>query len=156
MPLATLPEVFVSERRPTLLRSAWALTGNAEDAEDLVQTALLKSLPRWSRITGEPAGYVHRVMVHEHVSRWRRHRGREVLRADVPDRVVASPDLADQVAVRRALASLPPRQRAVVVLRYFEDLTESETARALGVTVGTVKSQHRKALDHLRKLLPDL
>ena len=153
MPVATIPDAFEAVPSRALLRTAQALTGQRADAEDLLQSALVKALPHWRQITGEPEGYLYRVMVNEHISRWRRHRGREVLRAEVPDRSSAGPDIAEQVAVRRALGALPPRQRAVLVLRYYEDLTESETARALGVSVGTVKSQHRKALTTLRAAL---
>ncbi len=149
-------EAFVATRSPALLRTAYLLTGgNAYDAEDLVQTALVRAVPAWPRIRGNPEPYVRRIMVNENVSRWRRHRGREVLTDAPPDRA-ASPDSgSDEVELRSALAALAPRQRAVVVLRYYEDLTERETAELLGISVGTVKSQARDALARLRRITAD-
>ena len=141
---------------PALLRTAYLLTGHPEDAEDLVQTALVKAVPAWSRIAGEPDAYVRRIMVNENISRWRKRRGREVLVADAPEGSSLDPDSADAVALEKALATLAPKQRAVIVLRYFEDLTERETAEILGVAVGTVKSQARDALARLRLALPGL
>jgi RNA polymerase sigma factor (sigma-70 family) len=114
----------------------------------------------WSRVAreGNPEAYVRRVMVNERTSRWRRDRGQTRV-GRVPE-VAASWDEADR-AVRRltpadALAQLPPRQRAVVVLRFYEDRTEAETADLLGCAIGTVKSQAHDALARLRRLLPDL
>ncbi|MFZ0160908.1 MAG: SigE family RNA polymerase sigma factor [Kineosporiaceae bacterium] len=145
-------ETFVATRSPALLRTAYLLTGgNAHDAEDLVQTALVKAVPAWSRIRGNPEPYVRRIMVNENVSRWRRHRGREVLTDTPPDRADSAVGGSDEVELRRALAGLAARQRAVVVLRYYEDLTERETAELLGIAVGTVKSQARDALVRLRQ-----
>lgn len=142
-------EQYVAARRAALLRTAFLLTGHREDAEDLVQVALVKVVPRWSRIADDPEPYVRKVLVHESVSRWRRRRWREVHTDRLPETAVEGP-AADRVALQQALARLAPRQRAVVVLRYYEDLTEAETARVLGVSVGTVKSQARDALARLR------
>ncbi len=148
-------EEYVAARYATLTRTAYLLCGNHHDAEDLVQTALVKAVGVWKRIEGSPDAYVRRILVNENISRWRRHRGREVLTDRAPEGVApAEPE--DTLALRQALASLAPRQRAVVVLRYYEDLTERETAEILGIAVGTVKSQARDALARLRQALPDL
>lgn len=149
-------EQYVAARMPALLRTAYLLTGDPHDAEDLVQTALVKAVPAWKRIAGSPDAYLRRVMVNENISGWRRRRGREVLVGETPDRGQADPDTASTLALQRALAALAPRQRAVIVLRYFEDLTERDTAEILGVALGTVKSQCRDALQRLRRELPDL
>ena len=147
-PSATF-DAYVTARYASLTRTAYLLTGNHHDAEDLVQTALVKAVGVWRRIQDRPDAYVRRIMVNENISRWRRHRGREVVVQDVPEGVVV--DTADDtIALRQALARLAPRQRAVVVLRYYEDLTERETAAVLGIGVGTVKSQARDALGRLR------
>ena len=149
-------EEYVAARMPALLRTAYLLTGNPHDAEDLVQTALVKAVPAWKRISGNPDAYLRRVMVNENISRWRRRRGREVLVNATPDAGHDDPDAASALALQQALASLAPRQRAVIVLRYFEDLTEREAAEVLGVALGTVKSQARDALLRLREAYPDL
>ena len=142
-------DAYVAARYATLLRTAYLLTGNHHDAEDLVQTALVKAVGVWRRIADSPDAYVRRILVNENVSRWRRHRGREVLTDRPPEGVVPG-DSGDALALRDALAGLAPRQRAVIVLRYYEDLTERETADVLGIAVGTVKSQTRDALARLR------
>lgn len=149
-------EEFVAGRSPALLRTAYLLTGHAEDAEDLLQRALIKTVPAWSRIYGNPEDYVRRVLVRENISRWRRRRWREVSVSEVPDTQRDGPGVEDRLVLAAALTQLAPRQRAVIVLRYFEDRSEVETARLLGVSVGTVKSQHRDAVRRLRALLPDL
>ncbi|MBB6626196.1 SigE family RNA polymerase sigma factor [Nocardioides sp. KIGAM211] len=150
-------EEFVAARRQALLRTAYLLTGSHDDAEDLVQVALVKAVPHWGRIAHHPEPYVRTILARESVSRWRRRRWREVPTEVLPDRV-APPgvDRSDGLDLRAALALLAPRQRAVVVLRYYEDLTERQTADALGVSVGTVKSQARDALARLRTLVPGL
>jgi RNA polymerase sigma-70 factor (sigma-E family) len=149
-------EDFVAARQQALLRTAYLLTGHRQDAEDLVQTSLIKAVPHWGRISGDPEAYVRRVLVRENVSRWRARRWREVS-VEVPlDRGHDDEDVAGRLALRAALDRLAPRQRAVVVLRYFEDLSESQTADILGVSVGTVKSQTRDALARLRRAIPDL
>lgn len=145
---------YVEARRPALVRTAYLLCGDAHLAEDLVQGALVKAVGHWRRIGDHPEPWLRKVIVRDHISAWRRHRGREQVTDRVPDSAVepAGRDL-DLAA---ALAALAPRQRAVVVLRYYEDLTEEETARALGVSVGTVKSQHRDAIARLRSIVPGL
>jgi RNA polymerase sigma-70 factor (sigma-E family) len=149
-------EEFVAARRPALLRTAYLLTGSHADAEDLVQTALIKCVPQWKRISDRPEPYVRQVLARESVSRWRRRRWREASTDVVPEQAAPAPDLAGRESLRRALAALAPRQRAVIVLRYYEDLTEKDTAAMLGISVGTVKSQARDGLASLRELLPDL
>ncbi|WP_435741411.1 SigE family RNA polymerase sigma factor [Nocardioides sp. SYSU DS0663] len=147
-------EEYVAARRPALLRTAYLLTGDHDDAEDLVQVALVKVVPHWRRIADHPEPYVRRVLARESVSRWRRRRWREVSTAEVPEVSGAQDDPGDREALRVALGRLAPRQRAVIVLRYYEDLTERQTAEALGIAVGTVKSQARDALARLRALVP--
>jgi RNA polymerase sigma-70 factor (sigma-E family) len=141
---------YVAARGRALWRAAWLLTGDAALAEDLVQTALAKAWPHYDRVArdGSFEAYVRRAMVTTYASWWgRRWRG-ELPTAELPDDAgserVPDPDLV------RALGELSPRQRAVVVLRYFEDLSEPETAAALGCSVGTVKTHHARALHHLR------
>ncbi|GAB4003103.1 SigE family RNA polymerase sigma factor [Nocardioides ultimimeridianus] len=148
-------EEYVAVRRGALLRSAYLLTGSHADAEDLVQVALIKVVPHWRRIADDPDAYVRRVLVRESISRWRRRRWREVHTARVPEPPIDDP-VDERLALRDALDRLAPRQRAVVVLRYFEDLTERETAEVLGIAVGTVKSQTRDALARLRSIVPGL
>ncbi len=157
-------EEFVAGRATALLRYAHVLTGDAYRAEDLVQSALASCYRRWSRVRpGEAERYVRKAILNAHLSWWRRPaRRREATTADVSalasaSVAVASADTAldDRDEVWRALATLPPRQRAVLVLRYYEDLTEEETAYQLDVTVGTVKSQHAKALRSLRECLAE-
>jgi RNA polymerase sigma-70 factor (sigma-E family) len=145
---------YVADRRPALVRTAYLICGDAHLAEDLVQGALVKAVAHWRRIGDHPEPWLRKVIVNDHMSGWRKHRGRERLTDAVPDgpagEAVRDLDLAT------ALRRLPPRQRAVVVLRYYEDLTEQETARVLGVAVGTVKSQHRDAIARLRSTVPGL
>jgi RNA polymerase sigma-70 factor (sigma-E family) len=146
----------VATRSPALQRAAWLLTGNRDTAQDLVQTALARTWPRWSQIDHETSAeaYVRRVMVTTYATWWRRRWRGEVPTArppDQPERGDAYADADLRAAVRSALAGLPRRQRAVIVLRYFEDLTEAQTAHALNCSVGTVKSQSAKALVRLRQ-----
>lgn len=147
-------DAFARARGPALLRFGYALTGDEHAAADLVQEALLRTGLRWSRLanTAEPEGYVHRVMVNTHVSWWRRRR-RERLTDRVPDRGYEPP--ARDQAVWALLAELPPRQRAVLVLRYYEDLSEAQIASTLGCSPGTVKSQAAKGMGKLRAALND-
>jgi RNA polymerase sigma-70 factor (sigma-E family) len=149
---------FVVARRPALVRSAVLLTGDHHLAEDLVQTALARLALNWTRVSakGSAESYARRIVFTTHVSWWRRRRIREVL-VDPPDAAMADPqDTADRLVLRAALARLTAKQRSVLVLRFYEDLTEVQTARVLGVGVGTVKSQTRHALDRLRELAPEL
>lgn len=145
---------WAAGRQRQLLRSAYLLTGDLHRAEDLVQEALTKVALRWSRLAdGNPTAYALRIIARDNISWWRRRR-------DVPTDafhyagVSAEPEVA--LVVRRALARLTPGQRAVLVLRHFEDLTERETAAVLGVSVGTVKSQNAAGLDRLRTGAPEL
>lgn len=144
---------FVAARQGPLRRAAWLLTGDAGLAEDLVQTALIRSWPHWHKLTrdGAAEAYVRRTMLTTYSSWWRR-KWRSEVPGPVPESVGADPMAAVDVtaSVRCALLSLPPRQRAAVVLRYFEDLSELQTAEALGCSVGTVKSQTSRALAALR------
>jgi RNA polymerase sigma-70 factor (sigma-E family) len=157
-------EAYVRQRGQALFRIAYLLTGDHHHAQDLVQQALLKVVGRWRRLAadGDPDAYVRRVLYNEHVVSWRRSK-RNVLESGSEPPAGAEPAVADgtddvvtALALRRALARLAPRQRAVIVLRYFEDLTEVQTAEVLGIRVGTVKSQTRDALARLREATPDL
>lgn len=147
---------YVSGRMPALLRTAYLLTGSQADAEDLVQVALVRAVPRWSRIADDPEPYIRRILVNENISRWRRRRWREVPVEEPPDTPASSGSPDDRLMLARALERLAPRQRAVITLRYYEDLSERETAAMLGVSVGTIKSHARDALARLRTVLPDL
>lgn len=145
---------YVTARHAALLRTAYLLTGHAQDAEDLVQSALVKVVPQWRRIADNPEPYVHRVLVNENVSRWRRRRWREHSTNALPEQLADHPDHDELMTVRNALAGLAPRQRAVLVLRYYEGLSEAEIAAVLGIAPGTVKSQARDGLARLRRALP--
>lgn len=154
-------DAFVRARGTALVRVAYLLTGDLHDAEDVVQAALAKAAVHWRRI-GEPEAYIRRVIYTQAVSWWkvRRRRNREVLvsaPAEVADRGGGGPaDVDARVVLAAALARLTPKQRAVLVLRFYEDRSESETAQMLGVGLGTVKSQTRHALRRLRELAPEL
>jgi RNA polymerase sigma-70 factor (sigma-E family) len=152
--MAERPEFdeFVAVRSPALLRTAYLLTGNWATAEDLLQTSLTSCWRGWSRIQGSPEAYVQTAILRTYLSWTRRLWTRETPTEVLPDasRLDASTEVDERDLVWSALARLPRRQRAVVVLRYYLDLTEDETARLLGVTVGTVKSQNSKALATLR------
>jgi len=149
---------WAGDRQLALLRTAVLLTGDHHRAEDLVQDALTKVAARWHRLRdGNPDAYARQVIVRTNISWWRRTRSELV--ADPPER--AAPDAGEHVVDRRvaldhALAQLTPRQRATVVLRFYDDLGERDTAEALGVSVGTVKSQTHLALRRLREVAPDL
>lgn len=150
---ATFPE-FVAARGQALQRTAFLLTSDWALAEDLVQTALARAYPRWDRIVrDDPEAYVRRILVNTWSSWWRRRWRGEVPTEMLPDSSVpdefASSDR--RAAVNDALARLPRRQRAIVVLRYHEDLPEAQVAHLLGIAVGTVKSQASKALATLRE-----
>ncbi|MFH8980864.1 SigE family RNA polymerase sigma factor [Streptomyces varsoviensis] len=141
-----------------MLRVAWLLTGDAHQAEDLLQTVLAKVWPKWHRITADnPEAYVRKALVNTHASWWQRRWRGEVPHGKLPD-TVAAPDPYDAVDLETFLGAavrrLPARQRAVVVLRYFEDLSVEETAATLGCRPGTVKSQASKALKALRAQVP--
>jgi RNA polymerase sigma-70 factor (sigma-E family) len=147
---------FVRDALPALLRYGHALAGNPHDAADLVQGVLERMGARWARISrrnGDLLAYARRGMANAHVSRWRRIR-RENLVADLPDTdAVPAVDPFDGEPLWQALRALPPGQRAVVVLRYYEGLSEAEIATTLGISRGTVKSQTSKAMRTLRTAL---
>lgn len=142
---------FVAARSGSLLRTAYLLTHDHALAEDLLQTALAKAWFAWRRVHGEPEPYVRKILVNTYASWWRRKWNGEQPTETLPERVLE--DVSDAVAptdLWSAMGRLPRRMRAVVVLRYFEDLTEAQTADVLGCSVGTVKSQTSKALAKLR------
>ena len=150
---------FAANRTPALIRVAYLLTGNQHSAEDLVQSALAKTFARWKSLRHEdPEGYVRAVMYREQVSWWRRlSRHRETPVGEPTEVVSQDPsehtDL--RLAMRKALLRLSPAHRAVVVLRYYEDLTEAQVAEALGCSIGTVRSRTHRAVSRLRELLPN-
>lgn len=144
---------FVAARQRGLLKIAWLLTGDWQQAEDLLQTALAKCYLAWSRITpGREEAYVRRTLVTTYATWWRRAWRAERPSAELPEHPDESP--TDQVELRRllvgALAGLSRGQRAAVVLRHYCDLSEAEAAAALGCSIGTVKSQTAKGLAQLR------
>jgi RNA polymerase sigma-70 factor (sigma-E family) len=145
---------FVRSRRRALLRSAYLLTGNLADAEDLVQSALAKTFQAWNRIEDRKAldGYVRRALVNTHISWWRRRRVDEYPTDEIPDKPVADASDNSELhdTLKRAIDRLPQRMRAAVVLRYFEDMSEAEVADVLGVSPGTVKSTVSRAVAKLR------
>lgn len=141
---------FVTLRSSALLRTAFLLTHDHALAEDLLQTALTKAWFSWGRIDGNPEPYVRKILVNSFASAWRRKWNGERPTEVLPERPVASADGEAAQDLWTAMERLPRRQRAVVVLRYFEDLTVEQTADALGCAVGTVKSQTSKALAKLR------
>ena len=147
---------FVATRSTRLLRTAYLLTHDRALAEDLVQTSLAKAWFAWGRIDGRPDAYVRRVMVNTYSSWWRRRWNGEEATAELPERGAGATGrtedgrVDDRTDLWRALARLPKRQRAVVVLRFYEDLSEIETAEILQCSVGTVKSQASRALAKLR------
>ena len=148
---------YVAARSPQLLRTAYLLTGDRGQAEDLVQDALVRAYRHWGRIraAGDPDAYVRTILVNERRRRWRRDRDRATPVADVPDR--GAPDgtaaVDDRDVLWRALQKMPPRTRAVLVLRYWEDRSEAETAALLGCSAGSVKSQASRGLRRLQALL---
>jgi RNA polymerase sigma-70 factor (sigma-E family) len=144
---------FVRARGGALYRTAYLLTGDWALAEDLLQTALAKSYPRWDRITAaDPEGYVRAVVANTYATWWRRRWRGEVPHDELPESVADDRwgNVDARGALRDAMDRLPRRMRAVVVLRFHEDMTEAAVAAALGISVGTVKSQTAKALAKLR------
>ena len=160
MPEAGVPfEDLVRARSAALFRAALLLTGqDRSEAEDLLQGALERAYRHWGRIcrSGDPERYVRRILANASTDRWRRlgRRGERSLPDDGSGPVTGdhAGDVADRDFLLRALAGLPPRQRAVLVLRYFCDLPEAEIADALGCSAGTVKSQASRALAKLREM----
>lgn len=146
---------FVDLRQRALQRTAWLLTGDWALAEDLVQTALARTWPRWDRIRrrDDPEIYVRQVMINTWAT-WSRRKWRGERPGDVLPETIAPGDVAAEattrVAVLTALAALTSRQRAVLALRVFDDLTEAQTAQVLGCAIGTVKSTMSQALARLR------
>jgi RNA polymerase sigma-70 factor (sigma-E family) len=153
--------VFVTASSRRLLRTAYLICGDLDGAQDLLQTALERAYRRWGRIRRRevPEAYVRRIIVNAATDAWRTRRNVRIIEFDESQ----LPPLADAVmeglpgrdALLACVRELPAGQRAVLVLRYFDDLTEVETARVLGCSVGTVKSQHARAIARLRQLMPD-
>ena len=147
-------EEFMASRWPGLVRLAFGLTGDRWLAEDLAQTALASAYASWWRVRAadDPDAYVRRILVNASKSRWRRRRPAEQPAAASPEAAVADPTASvdDRSALLGALQELPQRQRAVVVLRYWEDLTDAQAAALLGCSASTVRSQAARALAKLR------
>ena len=149
---------FVAARGAALSRAAYLLTGNHQAAEDLVQDTYVVMVRRWQKAGSvDPEAYVRRIMYSRFVDTWRRRRLLELPWASLPD----SPGrddagtVMDRLTLESALDRLTPRQRTVLVLRFYEDLTEVQAADVLGISVNTVKSQVRVALQRVRQLAPD-
>jgi RNA polymerase sigma-70 factor (sigma-E family) len=151
---------LVASARPTLVRAAHNVTGRHEDAEDAVQSSLLKAMRAWQRVAGQERwrqqAYVRQIVVNTCRSGWRKW-GSRVAIGDVPELAHAPETDAvdDRELLRQALARLPARQREVLLLRYYEDLSEAEIAKRLGCAPGTVKSSAARALRALRDILPE-
>ena len=150
---------FVAGRSAELLRLAYVLTADRHAAEDLLQSALTKAAARWGLIHSAPEAYVRQIMYREQISWWRRRARRpttvvaHVPESPAPDQLVM---VEERLALRDALLALPPGKRAMLVLRYLEDLPEAQVAHLLGCSVGTVRSQTHKAITQLRSALPSL
>jgi RNA polymerase sigma-70 factor (sigma-E family) len=151
-------ELFLAERGELLLRTAVLLAGGSKEAgEDLLQAALERLLRRWRTIEGDPEGYLRRTLYHLAADNWRQQRAwRTRLRLLQPGAGAAVADSTAEVDLRdslvRLLRQLPARQRAVIVARYWEQLSEAESAQVLGCSVGTVKSATSRGLRRLREL----
>ncbi len=145
---------FVQDASPRLLRTAWFVCGDPHQAEELVQAALEKVYLKWRRIDrGAATAYARKVLLNQHIDT-RRRRSREILTAETPERAGHAPGaVEDTDYLVRALATLPPRERQVVVLRYYADASEQEVAATLGIGVGTVKSSASRGLAKLREAL---
>jgi RNA polymerase sigma-70 factor (sigma-E family) len=149
---------FVLARQQALMRTAYLLLGDAHLAEDLLQSVLSKVAGQWSKLSrgGNPEAYTRKALVNQYISLRRRPQP-ELPSADPPDRGVSHDDATlDRIVLRQALTRLTRKQRAVIVLRFWEDLTEAQTAEALGCSIGNVKSQTHHALARLRALAPEL
>jgi RNA polymerase sigma-70 factor (sigma-E family) len=145
---------FMRGRWSAMVRLAYTLTGDQGHAEDITQAAFASAYASWRRVrqAGDPDAYVRAIVIHENSKRFRKHRVREDLRAAVPEQITDADDgLSERAALRHALSQLGPRQRAVIVLRFWLDMSEAATAQALDCSVGTVKSQASRALATLRK-----
>jgi RNA polymerase sigma-70 factor (sigma-E family) len=149
-------DAFARENWATLMSIGVAVSGSRAEAEDLVQTALTNAFVQWRRIHREQAlAYLRRSILNANVSRWRRHRGAELTVADVPEAVPWRPvtdGVDDRQTLLPLLRALPPRQRAVLVLRYLCDLPDAEIAETLDVSAATVRSQAFRGLATLRTL----
>ncbi len=146
---------FAESRRQALLRAAWLMCHDGELAEDMVQIALTKVAARWRRLrTGSPEAYARKVLYRDMVAHQRTHHRQMLLEQTVdphsPDHAVRT---VDRIVLGQALSQLPARQRAVIVLRFYEDLSTKDAAAVLGVSSGTIKSQTHDALATLKKLL---
>jgi RNA polymerase sigma-70 factor (sigma-E family) len=149
---------YLHARQPSLLRTAYLLTGDRNHAEDILQTSLAKLYLAWDKVHDRNAvdAYVRRIMVNENNSLWRRGwKKREFATDEIPDHAVSDEyDEGTNDALWQVVQTLPAKARAVVVLRYYEQMTEAETADVLGISVGTVKSQCSRALAALRDRVP--
>jgi RNA polymerase sigma-70 factor (sigma-E family) len=150
-------ELFLAERGEALLRTAVLLAGSRDAGEDLLQAALERLLRHWRKIEGNPEGYLRRTLYHLAADNWRQQRTRrQRLRLLQPGARAAVVDTTAEVDLRdslvRLLMQLPPRQRAVIVARYWEQLSEAESAQVLGCSLGTVKSAASRGLRRLREL----
>jgi RNA polymerase sigma-70 factor (sigma-E family) len=151
-------EEFVYARQRSLIRTAYLLTGDAHLAEDLLQTVLARVAFRWPKLarSGDVEAYARKALVNQHLS-WRRRKSVELPSVAVPERGRSHDEATvRRLALREALAKLTPHQRTVLVLRFFEDRTEHDTAQLMGCSLGTVKSQTHHALGRLRILAPEL
>ena len=146
---------FIVGKWPTLVRLAYGLTGDRGLAEDLAQTTLANVYASWSKVgrASNPDAYTFRILLNANNGRFRKRRVAEQLAAAVPEPGAQDPTAAvdQRTVLMSALMELAPRQRATVLLRYFEDLSEAQTAEILGCSVGTVKSQTSSALERLRR-----
>lgn len=146
---------FVTETSPRLLRTAWLLTSHREQAQDLTQLAFAKTFAAWRRLRiGDAEAYARRVMVNSYIDWWRRAPWRERPTEHLPEQLAVADHartIDERTALRAALAQLSRRERTIVVLRYYVDLSESEVAAHVGISVGTVKSTSSKALAKLRR-----
>jgi RNA polymerase sigma-70 factor (sigma-E family) len=148
-------EEFVVARSERLLRTAYLLTRDHALAEDLLQTSLAKAWSSWNRIESDPESYVRRILVNTFSTWWRRRWNGELPTEELPEPAASEPrsggtDLATSTDLWDAVGRLPKRQRAVIVLRFYEDLSEAAAAKLLGISAGTIKSQTAKALAKLR------
>lgn len=153
---------FMAQAGPSLLRTAWLLTGDGHEAQELTQAALVKTYASWKRVdSGRALAYARRILVNQRTDSWRSTR-KEISIADPPEpaATAASGDrdgatgVAQRDEIVRLLKTLPPQQRTVIVLRYYTDLSEKETADTLGISVGAVKSAASRGLAALREAMP--
>lgn len=149
---------FVRAYSATLFRTAYLMTGDYQRAEDLLQTTFVRVYERWPKVEAmeRPVGYARRMLINQAASWWRRRSSHEtpsLLRDDQPARGDRTEEVAEHERVWKAVLSLPPRQRAVTVLKFYEDLSEAEIAETLGMAPGTVKSHSHAAVRRLSDLL---